>query len=130
MWAEPELNRRPLACKAAPLDVDWAEFKEWLSRKYAKSHVPSTLSYCKRYNHIIWGDIKEIEKISSGSKNNVIKALIILSKYLGIHEEFKTSLKNYGIKLYSQDAFSAFMRVYTNQNSNLNEWLKQASFVL
>ena len=49
---------------------------------------------------------------------------------MGIHENFKASLKNYGVKLYSPDAFSAFMRVYTNQNSNLNEWLKQASGVL
>jgi predicted ATPase len=73
-WAEPELNRRPLACKGTHLDVDWVDFKEWLSHKYAKSHVPSTLSYCKRYNHIIWGDLRDVEKISPKSKNSVIKA--------------------------------------------------------
>jgi hypothetical protein len=88
------------------------------------------MSYCKRYNHIILGDIKEIDKISPGSKNHAIKALIVLWKYLGIHQKFKTSLKNYGVKLFSPDAFNTFMRVYTNKNSNINEWLKQASNVL
>jgi intergrase/recombinase len=124
------LNRRPLARKRTESDINWVEFKEWLNHRYAKSHAPSVFSYCKRYNHIVFGDIRAIDKISPKSKNHVVKALIVLSKYLGIHEEFKLSLKNYGVKLFSPDAFSAFMRVYTNKNSNINEWLKQASNVL
>jgi hypothetical protein len=59
-----------------------------------------------------------------------VKSLIVLSKFLGVHEEFKLSLKNYGGKLFSQDAFTSFMRVYNNNNSNLNEWLQQALKVL
>jgi hypothetical protein len=119
-----------LARKSTQSDINWIEFKDWLNHRYAKSHVHVTMSYCKRYNHIILGDIKEIDKISPGSKNHAIKALIVLSKYLGIHQKFKTSLKNYGVKLFSPDAFNTFMRVYTNKNSNINEWLKQASNVL
>jgi hypothetical protein len=122
LWAEPDLNRRPLARKSPKSDVEWAEFKNWLSHRYAKSHAPSILCYCKKYGYIIDGDIRDVDKLSPASKSNVVKALIILSKYLGIHQEFKTSLKNYGVKLFSPDAFSSFMRVYTNQNSNLNEW--------
>jgi intergrase/recombinase len=119
-----------LARKSAQFDIDWVDFKEWLSHRYAKSHAPTTLSYCKRYNHIIFGEIRDIDKISPKSKNHVVRALIVLSKYLGIHEEFKASLKNYGVKLFSPDAFSSFLRVYNNKNSNLNEWIQQASKVL
>jgi hypothetical protein len=96
IWAEPDLNRRPLARKGPQSDAEWEEFKEWLSHRYAKSHAPSILSYCKRYNHIMFGDIRDVDKISPKSKNHVVKALIVLSKYLGIHQEFKASLKNYG----------------------------------
>jgi intergrase/recombinase len=78
----------------------------------------------------LFGNIREIDKVSPKSKNSIVKSLIVLSKYLGVHEEFKRSLKNYGVKLFRQDAFSSFMRVYNNQNSNLNEWLQQAIKVL
>jgi intergrase/recombinase len=119
-----------LARKCTQQEIDWVDFKDWLSHRYAKSHAPSVLSYCKRYNNIIFGDIRAIDKLSPGSKNHVVKALIVLSKYLGIHQEFKTALKNYGVKLFSEDAFGSFMRVYNNQNANLNEWIAQASKVL
>jgi intergrase/recombinase len=74
--------------------------------------------------------MRDIDKISPKSKNHVVKALIVLSKYLGIHEQFKSSLKNYGVKLFSPDAFSSFMRVYNNQNANLNDWYQKACHVL
>jgi intergrase/recombinase len=129
-WAEPDLNRRPLARKGAFSEIDWADFKQWLSHRYAKSNTPSILSYCKRYNHIIQGNIKEIDLLLPKSKNSIVKALIVLSKYLGIHQDFKKDLKNYGVKLFSPDAFSSFMRVYTNSNSDIDKWVAKACEVL
>ena len=89
------------------------------------------MTYSKKYSHILLsGDIKEIDKISPKTKNTSIKALVILSKYLGIREEFKASLKSYGIKLFRVDAFGSFMRMYTNPSSDLMEWYKNARAVL
>jgi len=124
------LDQRPLVRKSFESDAEWLEFKDWLSHKYAKSHVPSILSYCKKYNYILYGDVRDVDKLSPASKGNVVRALIVLSKYLGIHEQFKTSLKNYGVKLFSPDAFSSFMRVYNNQNANLNDWYQKTCRVL
>ena len=83
------------------------------------------------YIHIsLSGDIKEIDKISLKTKNTSIKALVVLSKYLGIHEAFKGQLKNYGIRLFRAEAFGSFMRLYNNSSLDLMDWYARALKVL
>jgi hypothetical protein len=111
--------------------VDWSEYKDWVYHKYAKSHAPSVMTYSKKYSHILLtGDLKEIEKISPKTKNTSLKALVILSKFLGIHEKFKAAMKSYGIKLYRPGVLGSFMRMYTNPNADLMEWYSKACSVL
>jgi hypothetical protein len=54
----------------------------------------------------------------------------VLSKFLGVHQEFKNRLQNYGVKLARPDVFSSFLRIYNNQNSDLLKWYSQAVSVL
>jgi intergrase/recombinase len=68
--------------------------------------------------------------ISTTTKNNTVKSLIVLSKFLGIHQEFKSKLQNYGVKLARPDVFSSFLRIYNNHNSDLLEWYAKATSVL
>ena len=130
-WAGPDSDRRPSARQAPELMLDWNEYKDWVYHKYAKSWAPSIMTYSKKYSYILFsGDIKDIDKITPKTKNTSIKSLVILSKYLGIHEEFKASLKNYGVKLFQADAFGSFMRLYNNPSSDLMEWYTKALTVL
>jgi len=39
-------------------------------------------------------------------KDNAVKSLIVLSKFLGVHKEFRQRLDDYGIKLTRPDAFA------------------------
>ena len=111
--------------------MDWSEYKDWVYRKYAKSWAPSVMTYSRKYSHILLkGDLKEIEKISPNSKNTSIKALVVLSKFLGVHEKFKAAMKSYGIKLYQPGVFGSFMRMYTNQSADLMDWFAKANSVL
>jgi len=94
---------------------DLVEFEKFVRGKYAASTASKVISYVKRYRQILQsGNPGEIEQVPATRRNDVIKSLIILSKYLGVYEEFKTGLKAYGIKLSRPDAFSAFTRIYTN----------------
>jgi hypothetical protein len=63
-------------------------------------------------------------------KNATIKSLIILSKFLGIHEGFKRRLQDHGVKMVRPDVFASFLRIYNNQNSNLLKWYSEAASVL
>ena len=130
------MNRRPLARKAtlsikSLRDFDWDAFKDSVYRRYSKSYAPTIMHYCKKYGHLLeTGNLGELELVPATSRNNCIKGLIVLAKFLGVHEEFKSGLKSYGIKLSRPDAFSAFTRIYTNNNSNLDEWLAQVKPIL
>ncbi|NLE06271.1 MAG: hypothetical protein GX638_15910 [Crenarchaeota archaeon] len=89
------------------------------------------MTYSKKYSHILLeGTIKDLDLIPPKTKNTTVKSLVILSKYLGIHEQFKAELKSYGIKLFRADAFGSFMRLYTNPASDLMEWYAKATSVL
>ena len=48
-------------------------------------------------------DLRELELLTPSVRDHAIKALIALSKYLGVYDSFKSRLKNYGIKLSTPD---------------------------
>jgi len=81
---------------------------------------------------MISGDLNDLELLSPHIRNHAIKSLIVLSKYLGIHSQFKQKLSNFGIKTYRQDSFTSFLRILnTNNNgSDILKWLKESSPIL
>jgi hypothetical protein len=125
------LNRRPLARKALfpsePInlsDAEFARFEGLVRKKYSPTYAPTILTYFRRYSSML-SNVSEIDTLPDTIRNNVIKSLIILSKFLGVHEQFKAALKSYGIKMRRPDALAAFTRIYNNGNSDLDEWLRK-----
>ena len=55
---------------------------------------------------MLFGNLGEIDVIPSTVKDNAVKSLIVLSKFLGVHKEFRQRLDDYGIKLTRPDAFA------------------------
>jgi len=123
-----------LARLGHPLDViiDWNAFRYWLKTKYSKQYVATTFSYAKRFHRLLYGDLKEIEiqPIKDSTKSTIVKALIVLSKFLGIHSEFKERLTNYGIKIHREDSFSSFLRIFNNNNNDILKWFKEVFPIL
>jgi intergrase/recombinase len=76
------------------------------------------------------GSLNDLETFSGSKKNTVLKALIALSKFLGVHEEFKARLSAYGVKFARTDAFNSFLRIMNNDNASLVEWCGKACAVL
>jgi intergrase/recombinase len=110
--------------------VDWKQFSEWVRKKYSKTHAPNVLSLTRRFNHLLFGNLRDIEMIPVGIRNNAIKSLIVFAKFLGIHQEFRNRLRDYGVKMVRQDAFASFVRIYNNNSSDLLKWYHEASNVL
>jgi intergrase/recombinase len=87
------------------------------------------MSYTTRFYKLIDSDnIRELDLLPDSIKNNAIKSLTILSKYLGCYDTFKQKLRNYGIKTTTQDSFNSFLRIFnvSNNGSNILEWYKTA----
>jgi len=110
--------------------VDWNGFKTWIFHKYSKTYAPTVHCYAKKYAHLLNGNLRELDMLSASVKNATIKSLIILSKFLGIHQEFKQRLQAYGVKMARPDVFASFLRIYNNQNSDLLKWYAEAVSVL
>ncbi len=110
-------------------DVNLSEFEQHLKTKYAKSYIPIIMSYIRRFKHLVSNDsdLRELDNLNDSIKTNCLHALIIFSKYLGIHEEFKNRLKNYGIKPHRQNTYDSFIRILgsNTNNTDILKWYSE-----
>ena len=110
--------------------INWDNFREWVFHKYAKSYAPTVYCYAKKYSYMINGNLRDLDTLSPSVRNQVIKCLISLSKYLGAHTQFRQKLRDYGVKLYRSDVFSSFLRMLNGSNSDVLKWYKETNEVL
>ena len=103
------------------------QFKTWVYNKYSDTWAVSVYCYAKKYSHLL-NNVRNIENLPSTIKNNVTKSLIVLSKFLGINQQFKQRLLDYGIKIRRQDSFTSFLRILNanNNGNNILKWYKEA----
>jgi intergrase/recombinase len=106
-------------------NIDWTTFKTWLTSKYSKSYTKLIYYYSKKYHNLL-SNVKLIDLIKQSNRNNVIKALITFSKYMGCYTEFKAKMKNYGIKIHRQSAVESFLRIMKASNSDILDWYEKA----
>jgi intergrase/recombinase len=86
------------------------------------------MSYVRRFKHLVSkdSDLIELDNLSDSIKTNAIHSLIIFSKYMGIHEEFKNRLKSYGIKPHKQDTYDSFVRILgSNSKTDILNWYNE-----
>jgi intergrase/recombinase len=103
--------------------LDLHEFESWVKGKYANSYRVTIMSYVKRYGHIIYvNDLKELDALPHTIRNNAVKSLIILSKFLGKSQEFRSRLKDFDIKTTRPDTLNAFLRILNASNSDVMSW--------
>jgi intergrase/recombinase len=99
--------------------------------KYSMSSAITFYAYAKKYSNLLT-NTRDIENLPVTIKSNVVKSLIILSKFLGLHQQFKQRLLDYGIKLHRQNSFDTFLRILNvnNNGNNILDWIKQVSPIL
>jgi hypothetical protein len=79
--------------------VDWSAFREWVSKEFRPKTAYERFQYAKHYCHCLLDkDFKELLSLSQDKRAHVMNSLSALSKLLGIHEQFSTLVKNYGLK--------------------------------
>ena len=110
-------------------NLNWADFREWLENKYSDSWAKNVFCYAEKYHKMLNGDLTELESFSKSKKNNVLKSLIALSKYLGVYREFKARKSNYGIQWEGSNSLQAFLRTMTSKDG-LVEWVRECMDVL
>ncbi len=71
------------------------------------------------------GNFGELEMFSKSKKNSVLKALVALSKYLGVYREFKLRMSDYGVKFEHTSSVDAFLRIM-NIKHDILDWVNDA----
>jgi len=105
--------------------IDFDDYSSFLSKKYPYGqYAKSQLNYAKYLEYFINPSMFVALPHSKGK--NIMKAMICLSKYLGCYDEYKTKLKNHGIKWSSEDtAFSGFLAIFNHKHDTLPEYVKE-----
>jgi len=107
--------------------VDWVAFKLWLNKEYKPKTAYDILYYLKKYAHCLLDrDFKPLLDLTKDKRLHCMAALSSLSKFLGIHEEFSTLVKNYGLKwsVRSDDLLIARFTKSVDPNA-VFDWIKQ-----
>lgn len=113
-----------------PKSIDWSKLKLYLDSKYAKGYATAILEYSKKYYGYL-DDVNQIQLARPTARNNIINALVALSRYQGTYDVFKAKMSSHGIKRYKPDPIAAFTRIFSsNAHSGLGEWYNQATAVL
>jgi intergrase/recombinase len=109
-------------------NIDLTEFKQWLiAKEYSKSYIAVTMSCANRYSYILENNcLRDLDVLTNDKKASAVKALILLSKFLGNATQFKKKLEEYGIKIARPDSLSAFLRILNASNSDVMTWYRSA----
>jgi len=110
---------------AKDIVFDWKSFSVWLSAKYVPHYKDILLCYAKKYVDMFY-DAKKISLVPESNRNNVIKALVVLSKFSGCYEQFSKTLKNCGVQLHKQSSIESFLRILKASDSDILDWYAKA----
>jgi intergrase/recombinase len=80
----------------------------------------------KKYGYIInSNNLRELDLLGNWTKTHAIKALIMLSKFLGTYTEFKARMNEHGVKMYRTNGLTAFLRILNANNKDTLQWFNQ-----
>ena len=85
--------------RGSAVRVDWKGFSAWLLENHDKRVVASMVSYAMQYSDCLaTRDLTRVRDLRDTLRPNILKALSALSKFLGIHDEWKGLMLTYGLK--------------------------------
>jgi hypothetical protein len=113
-----------------PKDINWSSFKQYIYSKYAKSYATAIFEHARKYQSYL-NDVNQIQLVKPTARNNIINALIVLSRYQGTYDTFKNQMKIHGITRYKPYPIATFTRIFSsNAHEGLAEWYQSAMAVL
>ncbi|HMK94308.1 MAG TPA: integrase [Candidatus Limnocylindrales bacterium] len=109
---------------------DWSSFKQYIYSKYAPSYAIGIFEHARKYQSYL-NDVNQIMLVKPTVRNNIINALIVLTRYRGTYDTFKNQMKIHGITRYKPDPIAAFTRIFnSNAHDGLGKWYNDAMAVL
>ena len=110
-------------------NIDWEAFKDWLIKNGTTERWTRYLAnYAKPFQEcLVTKDLGKLRDLPETLRPNAIKCLAALSKYLGVYEEFKMLLRNYGLKWVGKSSTDIVIDRLTKveDSGEVFEWIRQ-----
>ena len=107
-------------------DAFWQRYEEFLKNNYDKKTIYDRLSYAKRYGHVlIESNAQDLLTLDLEKQKHAMKALAVLSKFLGCYDSWKSIKENYQLKWSNGDSLKYFENFFDGGKSYtvMMEWL-------
>jgi hypothetical protein len=108
--------------------IDWQIFKTWLFGEYAEVTAKDRLCYAKKYvDCLLKRDFNKLKLVTPTQREHAMKALAVLSKFLGVYEDFRSLVKNYGLKWSSRKSSDLIIDRLTKTTNpdEIFDWIKE-----
>jgi len=106
-------------------DVDFDRFSEWLKETRCKKVVHYQTVYAKKYCDVLFNPRKTsiLLNLSKAKRRLVMASLSNLSKFLGCYQEWKTTIKQFGLKWEQRNGLETFLSLLNTDINEVKEWL-------
>ena len=97
-------------------------------KQYRFRTAKERFNYARRFSHcLINCDFSEVKVLSDDKRVHVLKALSALSKFLGIYEDFKSLVRNYGLKWKGKSSDDLIIERLTRtvDSNEVFEWIRK-----
>jgi len=125
-WTGGDLNPRPPECKSLSEEI-WENFGYYLLKTHREKHAKEILRYAKRFSLILEkpGLASQLLVLSKDVRRMAMSALSNLSKYLGVYEQWKQIIRNYGLKWENRNSLETFLSILNSNIEETEKWLKE-----
>jgi len=114
------------------IGVNWEDFREWVSRNHRPATTRDIVSYAKRFAHcLLKRDLSEVRDLRETLRPNVVKALSSLAKYLGVYQEYRKLVKDYGLTWKGKSSDDLIIERLTKVKNpdEVFEWIRKVKTV-
>jgi intergrase/recombinase len=122
------LNPRLPPCEGFLIEeIDWNGFKRFLNSSCCEKTVGDRLRYAKKYGTVLLSrDFSVLNSFSDSKRGHILKALSLLSKFLGWHSVFQGLVKAYGLKWRNSTSEELILaRIQnTRKYGNVSKWIR------
>jgi hypothetical protein len=109
-------------------EVDWDKFRAWAYKEYRPFTARDRFFHAKKYARCLAsGDLSELAMLNDCQRTHALKALMALSKFLGVCEDWKRLVKNYGLKCNDRSADELIIDRLTKvvNADDVYQWIRQ-----
>ncbi len=109
--------------------VDWSDFERYLMNAYSNAKTRNDrLRYARKFaDCLLENNYSRLLELSDDKRTHVMKALSCLAKYLGVYEDFKKAVRDYGLKWSSKSSDDLLIERLTRvaDPNEVFEWIKE-----